>query len=204
MFIVFEGSEGTGKTTQIKLLEELFLSQGRKVFLTKEPGGSNNLLGQKLRDILLHSEEDISQLAELALYMADRSQHISMIVKPKLEAGYVVLCDRYVDSTVAYQSYGRQIDLDLVNNLNKIFSYDLKPDATIYLDIDTKLGLTRARKVTGDKHDRFESLDLSFHDRVRSAYLDLQKVNDKSVLIKQDENSTIESVFLEIKKYLEV
>ncbi|HWR04072.1 MAG TPA: dTMP kinase [Humidesulfovibrio sp.] len=174
MFITFEGIEGTGKSTQIELLKAHLETQGRRVLVTLEPGGSR--IGAELRRVLLSLENrDLCARAELFLYLADRAQHVAQVVRPALEAGQVVLCDRFVDSTVAYQAYGRGLDADMLHGLNSLAVDGLWPDLTILLDLEAEVGLTRAvaRNQAEGKtvaEGRFEAESLAFHDRVRQGY----------------------------------
>jgi len=200
MLIAFEGMDGTGKTTQMQLLYEWLIKKNKKVFLTKQPGGSK--FGEKIREILLYDKEDISDLAIVAMFMADRAQNVDKIIMPKLKEGYMVLCDRYTDSTIAYQGYGKGINLKDLLVLNKFSSHSLTPNFIIYLDINFKVGLERAKKVT-NKQDNFEKLDNDFFQKVkygfRKQYL---KNRNKSIWIDID-NLSIEEVHQEIIKYLE-
>jgi dTMP kinase len=177
VFVTFEGIEGSGKSTQIKLLAETLTARGRSVVLTREPGGSE--LGRTLRAILLSVEtRDLTSRAELFLYLADRAQHAASVIRPALIAGKAVLCDRYADSTVAYQGYGRGLDLAGLDALNAMAVDNLWPGRTILLDLDPETGLTRARNRNRRKgataaEGRFEAEDLAFHGRVRQGYLAL-------------------------------
>lgn len=176
MFITFEGIEGTGKSTQITLLRAYFESLGRKVLVTMEPGGSR--IGLELRRVLLSLENrDITPRAELFLYLADRAQHVAQVVRPALDAGMVVLSDRFADSTVAYQAYGRGMDADLLHQLNTVAVDGLWPNLTLLLDLDPELGLRRAvdrnqREGKTVAEGRFEAESMAFHSRVRQGYLD--------------------------------
>jgi dTMP kinase len=176
MFITFEGIEGTGKSTQIALLRAHLESLGRRVLVTLEPGGSR--IGAELRRVLLSLENrDICPRAELFLYLADRAQHVEQMVRPALAAGQVVLSDRFADSTVAYQAYGRGLDAEMLHGLNEVAVGGLWPQLTILLDIEPRLGLERAvrrnrREGKTVAEGRFEAESLAFHGRVRQGYLD--------------------------------
>ena len=175
MFITFEGIEGTGKSTQIKLLKAHLEGLGRKVLVTLEPGGSR--IGVELRRVLLSLDNrDLSPQAELFLYLADRAQHVAQVVRPALEAGMIVLSDRFTDSTVAYQAYGRGMDPELLHQLNTVAVGGLWPHLTLLLDIDPELGLRRAvdrnqREGKTVAEGRFEAESMAFHGRVRQGYL---------------------------------
>lgn len=176
-FVTFEGIEGSGKTTQIARLTERLLAADEPVVVTREPGGSP--LGRKLRSILLAEETvAIGPMAELLLYVADRAQHLQDVVEPALAAGTHVLCDRYIEATLAYQGFARGLDLDFIRALHKKPPLDRRPDRTVLLDIDPELGLDRARRRNdelGVRHaeGRFEREALEFHTRVRDGYLAL-------------------------------
>jgi len=171
-FITFEGIEGSGKTTQIKLVKEILESKGLTVICTREPGGTK--IGDKIRDVLLDpSNKEMNPLTELILYEASRAQHLEELIKPALKNGVIVLCDRFSDSTIAYQGAARKIASSTLIDIDKIATGGLKPDLTIVLDIDPKEGLKRANK--RGKLDRFEQEEISFHERVRKGYLDLAK-----------------------------
>ncbi|WP_243546486.1 dTMP kinase [Pseudodesulfovibrio tunisiensis] len=181
MFITFEGIEGTGKTTQIQRVREHFEAQGREVFLTLEPGGSR--VGRELRKMLLHVDNsDITPITELFLYLADRAQHVARVIRPELEAGKVVLCDRFADSTVVYQGYGRELDVDLLRQLNEVAVDGLWPDLTVVLDIDPETGLERANSRNAEngisrEEGRFEAEHITFHRRIREGYLTWAAMN---------------------------
>ncbi len=194
MFITFEGPDGSGKSTQAKLLAEYLEKQGKSVVLTREPGGTE--LGKTLRNILLESKElHPAPLAELMLFCADRAQHVAEVIKPALKAGKIVICDRYIDSTTSYQAGGRGFDIKMIEDLN-IYSTDgLVPDLTILIDVPTELGLQRATKKGADK---FETEKIEFHKKVRELYL---KTAKKAKRIKVfDGSKSIEQVFAEINR----
>lgn len=176
MFITFEGIEGCGKTTQLKLLAETLKQQGIPVSMTREPGGCP--IADKIRSILLDADHSaMISLTELFLYAAARSQHLNDIVRPALSAGSTVLCDRFTDATIAYQGYGRNIDIGLIQQLNKLASNGIAPNLTILMDCPVEVGLQRAcariSNTIGAKEERFELESLPFHEAVRSGYLAL-------------------------------
>ncbi|OIO06210.1 MAG: dTMP kinase [Desulfovibrionaceae bacterium CG1_02_65_16] len=179
MFITFEGIEGTGKSTQIALLKAHLEAQGWRVRTTCEPGGSR--IGAELRRVLLSLENrDLCPRAELFLYLADRAQHVAQVVRPALAAGEIVICDRFADSTVAYQAAGRGLDENLLHGLNEQAVDGLWPDLTILLDIAPEAGLTRAverNRAEGKTvaEGRFEAESLAFHARVREGYKSLAR-----------------------------
>jgi dTMP kinase len=167
IFISFEGIEGTGKSTQAKLLYQWLFSKKYEVVLTEEPGGTQ--IGLKIRELLLSVDhKDMTSLTELLLYNASRAQHLHEIIIPAIRRGAVVITDRFSDSTFAYQGYGRGIDLSLIDSIDKIVTGNMKPDLTILLDLDAGIGLKRNRGI--NKTDRLELEDLEFHMRVRKGY----------------------------------
>lgn len=169
--IVFEGVEGCGKTTQMQLCSQWLESLGVSVVLTREPGGTE--LGKDLRRLLLEKSEDkpVSEVTELLLYAADRAQHIEQELKPNLAQGKYILCDRYIDSTIAYQGYGRGLNMSLIQQLNDIATGGLQSDLTIWLDVNVEVGLARKRGQT--KLDRIEQEAIDFHYRVQQGYTEL-------------------------------
>ncbi len=181
MFITFEGIEGSGKTTAMRGLEKRLLDRGCEVLLTREPGGCD--LGLTLRKILLDIKTtNLTARAELFLYLADRAQHIEEIIRPALDSGKIVLCDRFADSTVVYQGYGRGLDLDKLRLLNDIAVTGLWPERTYLLDLSPQLGLKRAmsRNFAENKagsEGRFEAESLDFHNRIREGYLTWAALN---------------------------
>ncbi len=178
MFVTFEGIEGSGKSTLARSIAEMLRQSGTPVFLTREPGGSE--LGSKIRSLLLNAGESVNPAAELFLFLADRAQHVSTVIKPALAAGSVVLCDRFSDSTVAYQGFGRGMDIGLLNSLNDAATGGLVPDLTILADLPPEIGLERARKRNSAlgidmSEGRFEAEELSFHARIRDGFLAIAK-----------------------------
>lgn len=169
--IVFEGVEGCGKTTQMQMCSLWLETQGVSVILTREPGGTE--LGSHLRRLLLEKSEDkpVGEVTELLLYAADRAQHIEQELKPNLAVGKYILCDRYTDSTIAYQGYGRGLSMSIINQLNNIATDGLESDLTIWLDVDVEVGLSRKRGQA--TLDRIEQETIAFHRRVQQGYTEL-------------------------------
>jgi dTMP kinase len=179
MFITFEGPEGSGKTTQVKKAGEYLLSRNIPHVVTEEPGGTQ--LGHTLRKLLLNkSSLTIFGKAELLLFAAARAQHVEEIIRPALRSGAVVLCDRFADATIAYQGYGRGLNVDEIRWINEYSSGNLKPDVTLFFDLPVELGLDRAmgrihQRNDSPAEDRFEGEDLHFHRRVWDGYYTLIK-----------------------------
>lgn len=176
MFITFEGIEGCGKTTQLRLLAEELERRGLNVVRTREPGGSP--IAEKIRTILLDAENRaLVPRAELLLYAAARAQHIDEVVAPALAAGKIVLCDRFIDATEAYQGHGRNLDRRTIATLNSLACSGVKPAMTILIDCDVETGLGRAKSriaaCDGPAEDRFEQECLQFHEKVRAGYLEV-------------------------------
>lgn len=186
--IVFEGVEGCGKTSQMQLCQEWLQSLGVSVVVTREPGGTE--LGLHLRRLLLEKAENqpIAELTELLLYAADRAQHVEQELKPNLAAGKYVLCDRYTDSTTAYQGYGRGLSIQLINQLNSIATAGLESDLTIWLDVDVEVGLARKRSLK-EEFDRIEQEAEAFHQRVQQGYAQLA-ASHPSRIVRVDGNSS--------------
>ncbi|MDP3426349.1 MAG: dTMP kinase [Humidesulfovibrio sp.] len=206
MFITFEGIEGTGKSTQIALLKEHMQARGKRVVVTLEPGGSR--IGAELRRVLLALENrDLTPQAELFLYLADRAQHVAQVVRPALTSGAVVLSDRFADSTVAYQGYGRGMDPELLHRLNAVAVDGLWPELTILLDLDPAIGLERAvaRNHSEGKtsaEGRFEAESLAFHGRVRQGFLDLAARHPERISV-VDAAGTPEEIALRVRALVE-
>ena len=193
LFITFEGADGSGKTTQLNKVKEFLLEEGYDVIITREPGALD--IGQKIRNILLHNEGFVSDRCEMFLFLADRSQHIYALIKPSIDNGKIVLCDRHTDSTIAYQGYGRGQNINLLKELNNIAVHGVVPDLTLLYDVSTKT----AQERVGLEKDRMESAGLIFHEKVRNGYLELQKENSYRIKL-IDANRTIEEVFEDTKK----
>ncbi len=187
MFITFEGIEGSGKSTQIRHLEKHLRELGRVCLTTKEPGGTD--IGRQLRSVLLDPENsDIHPVTELLLYAADRNQHIQQVIKPALEAGKTVICDRFHDSTVVYQGFCRGLDCGLVSEINRLVLSDFRPDITFVLDLEPGLGLERAWHEVdsggrSSSETRFENETLAFHARVRQGYLELAEKEPERFIV---------------------
>ena len=177
MFVTFEGIEGAGKSTAMRGLAATLEAQGKTVVQTLEPGGC--ALGVTLRTVLLDARtQNLSERAELYLFLADRAQHVHEVVRPALEAGSIVLCDRFCDSTFAYQGYGRGLDLAMLRQLNEQATGGLVPDLTLLFDLPVEAGLARARSRNAAEgkarnEGRFEAEKLAFHQRVRDGFLAL-------------------------------
>ena len=205
-FITFEGGDGAGKSTQIQLLKHYLVSQGKTCLSTREPGGTS--LGKLLRQILLEAgSRSIGSRTELFLYLADRAQHAHEVIAPAIAQGKIVLSDRHSDSTVAYQGYGRGIDLRLLVRLNEIASGGLSPDITFLLDCPVELGLSRtaqrkseAAKLKGN--DRFENENLEFHKKVRQGFLELARAETARFYI-IDASRSEQQVFAAIKEVID-
>lgn len=198
-FISFEGTEGAGKTTLIQKLQAYLSACGKDVVLTREPGGSG--LGKKLRAIILNAEEKISSGAELFLFLADRAEHVEEVIKPALEQGKIVLCDRFADSTAAYQGYGRGMDKALLETLNGVATGGLLPDLTIVLDLEPEIGLSRAKRRNAEQNltveeGRFEAEALAFHQKIRRGFLELAKSDSRFLVVDamQDADTVFEQV----------
>jgi dTMP kinase len=172
LFITFEGGEGSGKTLQAKALHRKLMQAGTPVILTHEPGGTE--AGEKIARLLKQLKEiEMVPLTELLLFNASRAQHINQVIKPNLEFGKVVICDRYTDSTVTYQGYGRGLDLETVKTVNDFATGGLKPDLTILMDIPPEEGFNRINNIRGREKDRFEQEDIEFHRKIREGFLRL-------------------------------
>jgi len=168
--ITFEGIEGCGKSTLAKELYEYLKSKSYKVIFTREPGGGK--LGEKIREILLSNEFEIPDYSELFLFLASRYEHTKNVIIPRLKEGYIVISDRYMDSTIAYQGYGRKIDLKLLEKLNEIATLGIKPDLTFLIDLPEEISFNRLK----DKIlDRIESEEIEFYKRVRFGYIEIAR-----------------------------
>ena len=181
MFITFEGIEGSGKTTQITLLVDWLRDCGQQVLVTREPGGT--VIGDQIRHILLHpAHTEMAPEAEILLFSAARAQIVRQVIRPHLRAGGVVICDRFADSTMAYQGYGHRLSLDALRQITAFATGDLRPDVTIYLDVDVETGLRRKAQ-TPEEWNRMEAQSLEFHHRVRAGYLALADAEPDRYLV---------------------
>ncbi|MEC9128882.1 MAG: dTMP kinase, partial [Actinomycetota bacterium] len=177
LFIVFEGGEGAGKSTQESLLAAWLEGKGERVVRTREPGGTP--AGEAIRAVLLGKDfEGLSDKAEALLFAASRGDHVDQVIRPQLEQGAIVLCDRYLDSSVAYQGYGRELGVERVRDLSLWATGGLLPDLTIVLDIDPSIGLSRVQAP-----DRLESEPVEYHRRVRQAFLDIASTDPDKYLV---------------------
>jgi dTMP kinase len=204
-FITFEGVEGSGKTSQIQRLKKYLTQKGIPCKATREPGGSP--IGEKVRKILLNPEHrKMTPTTELLLYEAARAQHVKEVLEPLLKKGGVVLCDRFCDATLAYQGYGRRIDLKWVASLNRLASDGIKPDVTFLLDCPTVVGLNRAlernRTLRQEREERFEREEIQFHRRVRKGYLAIARKEPRRVNV-IDTREGEEKVFEKIRKIVD-
>lgn len=205
-FITFEGGEGSGKTTQIKLATDWLRKRGMPVLSTAEPGGTP--LGRKIREILLNRGSwTIGAGAELLLFAAARAQHVGETIFPALERGEWVLCDRFADATLAYQGFGRGLDAGFIRMLNAFSSQALKPEMTMLFDLPVEAGLARAKKRTAGvrteaAEDRFEQEERAFHGRIREGYLSLAAAEPERFRI-IDGAGSVEAVHREVCRCLE-
>ncbi|MGA2775686.1 MAG: dTMP kinase [Candidatus Omnitrophota bacterium] len=199
-FITFEGSEGSGKSTQSKLLYEYLKKKGFNAVVLREPGGVK--ISEKIRKILLDvKNESISEICEMLLYMAARSQVVEKLINPELEKGKIVICDRFLDSTIAYQGFGLGLDIKSIKFIGGIATSGIKPDLTILLDLPVKKGLQHRR----NSLDRIEKRALSYHKRVRNGYLKLAALEPKRIKIvkvEKDLNLTQKRVRELVEKYV--
>ena len=203
MFISLEGMEGSGKSTQRDRLGAWLESLGKSVVLTREPGAT--ALGRGLRAMLLDCRHAaMGDTAELFLFLADRAQHVNEVIRPALEEGQIVLCDRYADSTLVYQGYGRGLSIDDLQHLSDIASGGLLPDLTLLLDLPPQLGLERAGRRNQEhgtvlSEGRFDAESLDFHRRIREGYLDMAR-RDSSRFVVIDAREDVNQVFAECQK----
>ncbi len=206
-FITFEGGDGTGKTTQIQTLEKYLHELKRACVVTREPGGT--ALGRLIRKVLLEvGESEIAASTELFLYLADRAQHVNEIVRPAIESGITVLCDRFTDSTLAYQGYGRGLDLIWLRRLNETAGGGMSPDLTLLFDCPVEIGLARTAqrraqsKSDRPQEDRFEREKLEFHERVRQGFLELARAEPGRFRV-IDASGSIEQVTEQVRELID-
>ena len=197
MFVTFEGIEGCGKSTQAKLLYEWLKENGHKVLLTREPGGTK--AAEEIRELILkHREETFPPFAELCLYTAARAFHVENLIRPSLEKGFIVVCDRFSDSTVAYQGYGRGLPLELINLMNREATKGLEPDITFLLDVPVEVGILR---IKSKAKDRIEEESLKFHQKVREGFLRIAEENPERVVV-IDGTKDIGTIFSQVLNHV--
>lgn len=204
LFLTFEGIEGCGKSTQIRLIAEWLGRQGLPYVLTREPGGTE--LGKEIRRILLSEKTvGLTPLSEALLYLADRFHHICTIIRPALEAGSIVLCDRFHDSTVAYQGYARNIPMPLLDAVWRGSGISRDPDLTLLLDVQPEIGIRRSlQKLQAENLDesRFEKEALEFHARVRHGFLELARANPVRIAV-LDGTGSVDAIHREVVQILQ-
>ena len=196
LFITFEGADGCGKTTQLKMLAEYLTNKGFEVLITREPGAKG--LGEKIREILLNYNGDVSDRCESFLFLADRAQHIDMIINPAVKSGKIVLCDRHTDSSVAYQGYGRGLPVERIKMLNDLAVNGRYPDLTLVFDVDVETSMSRV----GNEKDRMESAGMEFFNRVRQGYLEIAKQEPQRVKA-LDARKSIEEIHKDVIELIE-
>lgn len=199
MFITFEGPEGSGKSTQIKLAYRALLAFGCDVLLTREPGGTP--IGDQIRHTVHEvKNSEMSPVAELLLYSASRAQLVAELIRPSLEAGKLVLCDRFADSTLAYQGYGRRLDLTMLRDITRYATQGLSPDLTLLFDIDVQIGIGR-RVTGGEEMNRLDLESVQFHERVRAGYHELAEQEPRRWKV-IDANRPIEALHRDVMSIL--
>ncbi len=204
-FITFEGIEGSGKSTQIALLANYLTARGVRYVLTREPGGT--LIGDQIRKILLDpANRVLDPAAELLLYAASRAQHLREIIVPALAGGANVLCDRFSDATLAYQGYGRGLNIEMIRALDQIVTAGMRPDLTLLFDIEAASGIARARGRNNSRgleaEARFENEELAFHERVRQGYLALLAQEPERIQV-VDASSSAEAIQAKVRKIVD-
>ena len=206
IFIAIEGPDGCGKSTQIANLRSLLEKDKAEIVVTREPGGTP--LGEAIRTLLLTPSKEISicALSELLLFSAARAQHVENVIKPAIERGAIVIASRYTAATIAYQGYGRKINMPLIETLNQIATGGLQPDLTVIIDIESEIGLMRARNIDEEtpsgEFDRIEAETLEFHRAVRTGYLEFAQKEKNCAVI--DGTLSIEAITTEIMKRIEL
>jgi dTMP kinase len=198
LFISFEGCEGSGKSTQSKSLYNWLLSKNLKVFLTREPGGTDS--AEVIRQILLNKHIKFDGVSQLLLHFVSRNEHVNEVIRPHLEQNYIVICDRYVDSTMAYQGYGSGISLNLIKDLHKSIISNLNPDLTFILNVSLEQCLRRIQKKQ-NIDDRYENLGQGFHENVAKGFLEIAKENPQRCVL-LDASESIETTELAIQAHI--
>lgn len=198
LFITVEGTDGSGKSTQIALMAEYLRKMGHEVVLTREPGGTN--ISEKIRSIILDPENrEMGYIAEALLYASSRAQHVAELIKPSVEQGKVVICDRFVDSSYVYQGFGRGIDMEILESVNKIAMDGMFPDITFFFDISPEVALERRIQATGA--DRIENEKMEFHMKVYQGYKSLA-AKDPDRIKTIDADRSIEEIAEDVKLWL--
>jgi len=198
MFITFEGAEGSGKSTQIARCEQYLKQQGHDVLVIREPGGVK--ISETVRAILLDpANTEMGAECEVLLYMAARAQLVREVILPALDAGRIILCDRFLDSTLVYQGFGHGMDLEQIRGIGDFATCKIAPSLTILFDIDTAEGLRRA----GDQKDRIEQRSLEYHSRVRQGYLTLARQEPQRIKVVGVDGRKKEDIFQEVRGYLD-
>lgn len=200
IFITVEGTDGSGKTTQIAMMKEYFEKKGIEVVLTREPGGTK--IGEKIREIILDPESaEMSEIAEMLLYASARAQLVSELIRPALESGKIVICDRFIDSSYAYQGFGRGIDLKTITDVNMTAIGGILPDITFFFDLSPEIALKRRSVSTGT--DRIEKERMDFHMRVYNGYKELASLHADRIKA-VDGNRSKEDIFNDVKHWLDM
>jgi dTMP kinase len=199
-FITFEGIDGSGKSTQLRMLVDLLRAKGTDVVATCEPGGTD--LGRELRRVFLESGERVVPRAELLLFAADRSQHVDLLIKPSLDAGKVVISDRYADATLAYQGAGRGFSERLVREIIEVATEGLKPDLTLFFDLPTAKAINRMDSRRGSETNRMDAEGEAFYERVRMAYLGVAAA-EPARFRTIDADRSIEAIHEDVRAHVE-
>lgn len=199
IFISIEGTDGSGKTTQINLIKDYLSGKGQDVVITREPGGTE--ISEKIRSIILDPKnKEMCKITEMLLYASSRAQLVYELIKPEIKAGKVVICDRFIDSSIAYQGYGRGIKLDYITEVNNVALDGVMPDLTFFFDISPEAALKRRLASSGP--DRIEQEDLDFHIKVYEGYKNLARLHSKRIKVINAEREVGE-IFNDVKKWLD-
>lgn len=199
LFITIEGIDGSGKTTQINLLKKYIENKGFNVIFVREPGG--NKISERIRKIILDvNNKEMDNIAEVLLYASSRAQLVSQVIKPELKKGSIVICDRFVDSSVAYQGFGRKIDINIIKKINNIATRHLSPDITFFLDLDPKRSIERKKEQK--KLDRMENEKQYFYNSVYHGYLELAKKEPERIKV-IDATQNVEEIHMDMTNHLE-
>lgn len=199
VFITFEGPDGSGKTTQIKLLEKYFKEKGYDILITREPGGTN--ISEQIRNVILDKNNiEMDRITEALLYAASRAQHVAQIIKPALLEGKAIICDRFVDSSIVYQGIGRNLGIDFIKKINDMATAGTEPDITFLMKLSPELGLSR--KFSSDECNRLDMEKLEFHNKVYEGYLKLESLYPERI-IGVDASKAIEELQKDIVKIVE-